>query len=245
MGVSTKSKSYGGFVTGLFNDSTNAANPINTNSLNRIFQIGNGTANNARSNAMTVLQNGNIGIGTVSPVVPLNFSAALGDKIALWSNGTTHYGFGIQPSLLQVYTESSGNDIAFGYGNSASFNENMRIKGNGDASLKGNLTVQSGMGIIRNISSVQLKKLSVAVAVNVTLAAGATTSINFSWPQTFSAGSIEAYVGNIISGAGGWAEVIMSVINITTTGGTLYINNPRTVSWSPNYTVNIIGIGPQ
>jgi len=135
MGYETKSKHYSGLVIGVYNDSANAASATSINSLNRIFQIGNGTADNARSNAMTVLQNGNVGIGTVSPVVPLNFSSGTGDKIALWTNGTTHYGFGIQPSLMQVYSESSGTDIAFGYGSSASFNENIRFRGNGFAGI--------------------------------------------------------------------------------------------------------------
>ncbi len=67
LGYFTESKSYGGTVVGIFNDSTNAASPTSTNPLNRIFQIGNGTANNARSNAMTVLGNGNIGIGNLTP----------------------------------------------------------------------------------------------------------------------------------------------------------------------------------
>lgn len=213
---------------------------------NAVSDIAFGYGNSASfTENVRVKGNGNVGIGTPNPIVPLNFAATLGDKIALWTNGTTHYGFGIQASLLQVYTESSGNDIAFGYGNSASFTENMRIKGNGDESLKGSLTVQNGMGIIRNTSATQLKKQSTAVVVNVTIGAGATTSIAFTWPQTFSAGSIEAYVGNITGGGGGWAEVIMSVTNVTTTGGTLYVNNPRAASWSPNFTVNIIGIGPQ
>ena len=213
---------------------------------NAVSDIAFGYGNSASfTENVRIKGNGNVGIGTANPIVPLNFASSLGDKIALWTNGTTHYGFGIQASLLQVYTESSGNDIAFGYGSSASFTETMRIKGNGDAAAKGNLTVQNGMGIIRNTSATQLKKLSTAVLVNITIAAGATTSIAFTWPQAFSAGSIEAYVGNVASGGGGWAEVIMSVTNITTTGGTLYVNNPRTGSWSPNFTVNIIGIGPQ
>jgi hypothetical protein len=71
MGYKTISKSYGGFVTGLLNDSTNAANPSGINPLNRIFQIGNGTFETARSNAMTVLQNGNTGIGTTTPAYML------------------------------------------------------------------------------------------------------------------------------------------------------------------------------
>jgi hypothetical protein len=130
-GYFTKSKSFGGFAAGIFNDTTNAASPTGINALNRIFQIGNGLSEIARGNAMTVLQNGNIGIGEVNPTVPLNFTSTLGDKISLWGNGINHYGFGIQPSLLQVYTLDAGNDIVFGYGNSAALTENVRFKGNG------------------------------------------------------------------------------------------------------------------
>jgi hypothetical protein len=135
IGYFIKSKSFGGFVTGLYNDTTNAASPTSINSLNRIFQIGNGTADNVRSNAMTVLQNGNIGIGELIPTSPLNFASTVGDKIALWGNGANHYGLGIQASLMQVYTMDAGNDIAFGYGNSAAFTENVRIKGNGNVGI--------------------------------------------------------------------------------------------------------------
>lgn len=130
-GYLLSSKSYGGFVTGLFNDSTNAASSASINSLNRVFQVGNGTAGNARSNALTILQNGNIGIGELNPAVPLNFTSSTGNKIALWGNGASHYGLGIQASLLQMYTMDNSNDIAFGYGSSSAFSENMRIKGNG------------------------------------------------------------------------------------------------------------------
>lgn len=66
-GYSTRSKSYSDFSIGTYNDSTNAPNAITFNSLNRIFEIGNGTADNARSNAMTILFNGNTGIGSLNP----------------------------------------------------------------------------------------------------------------------------------------------------------------------------------
>ena len=58
MGNATISKSAGSLAIGRYNDTTN---------INRLFEIGNGTANNSRSNAMTVLTNGNIGIGTIEP----------------------------------------------------------------------------------------------------------------------------------------------------------------------------------
>ena len=178
LGYSTKSKSFAGLTIGLYNDSTNAADPFNNNSLNRIFQIGNGTADNARSNAMTVLQNGNIGIGELNPTSPLNFASTLGDKIALWGNGSNHYGLGIQPSLLQLYTMDGSNDIAFGYGSSASLTENVRFKGNGNVGIgtnnpnaKLNIT---GSETTANGLAVGLQLTNTASTNSWTLRAGAT-----------------------------------------------------------------------
>ena len=69
MGEGNKSKSYGGAVIGTYNDSTNATSSTAYSSTNRAFQIGVGTADNARSNAMTVLFSGKTtlnkyGVGT-------------------------------------------------------------------------------------------------------------------------------------------------------------------------------------
>jgi hypothetical protein len=84
-----------------------------------------------------VKENGNVGIGNPAPGFPLNFSATLGDKISLWGNSGSHYGFGIQSNLLQIHTDGAGSDIAFGYGSSSSFNEKFRLKGNGAWVLNG------------------------------------------------------------------------------------------------------------
>jgi Head domain of trimeric autotransporter adhesin len=135
LGYYTKSKHFSGLVIGTYNDSSNSPNPSNINQGNRLFQIGNGSADNARSNAMTVLQNGNIGIGETNPVVPLNFNNSSGGKISLWGTSGNQYGFGIQASLLQIYTDISNSDIAFGHGNSGSFTEKVRIKGNGNMGI--------------------------------------------------------------------------------------------------------------
>jgi hypothetical protein len=78
---------------------------------------------------------GNVGIGTTTPGFPLSFAPTLGDKISLWSNSTNSYGFGIQGSLLQIHTDISAADIAFGYGSSVAFTEVMRIKGNGNVGI--------------------------------------------------------------------------------------------------------------
>ncbi|MFL5788780.1 MAG: tail fiber domain-containing protein [Flavisolibacter sp.] len=74
----------------------------------------------------------NVGIHTNAPGFPLNFDDLLGDKISLWGNAGNHYGFGIQSQTLQIHTDISSSDVAFGYGSSAAFTETARIRGNGD-----------------------------------------------------------------------------------------------------------------
>src|SRR5687767_13631667 len=87
--------------------------------------------NNGNQTRMIIANNGFVGIGPNTPGFPLSFSPVTGDKISLWSNSSNSYGFGIQSSLLQIHTDVSGADIAFGYGSSSAFTERMRIKGNG------------------------------------------------------------------------------------------------------------------
>ena len=78
----------------------------------------------------------NLGINNLTPQFPLSFNGNLGDKISLWTDGSpTHYGFGIQSGLFQIFSKTSLDDIAFGYGSSNAFTENMRIKGNGNVGI--------------------------------------------------------------------------------------------------------------
>ncbi len=73
MGLFTKSKSYAGLVIGMNNDSTGTTE-VSVSPTSRLFQIGNGESDNSRSNAMTVLYNGNIGIGTTAPEAKLDIN---------------------------------------------------------------------------------------------------------------------------------------------------------------------------
>ena len=82
-----------------------------------------------------ITPDGLVGIGTTTPGFPLNMSNAFGDKIALWGNSGNSSGFGIQNNLLQIHTDASAGDIAFGYGSSAAMTETMRIKGNGNVGI--------------------------------------------------------------------------------------------------------------
>lgn len=77
-----------------------------------------------------------VGIGNSNPVSPLSFPSATGDKISLWGlTALNSFGFGVQNNLLQMYSATSADDIAFGIGGSFSFTERMRIKGNGNVGI--------------------------------------------------------------------------------------------------------------
>jgi Head domain of trimeric autotransporter adhesin len=175
MGYQTNSKALGSFVIGNNNDITDNPDPNNPLPLDRIFQIGNGDFSSVRTNALTVLRNGNMGIGTSTPAnkltvsgnaditghlgigvssssFPLSFSNTLGDKISLSGTSGSHYGFGIQSNLLQIHTDGVTSDIAFGYGSSGSFTEKFRIKGTGALAINGN-TGAAGQVIKSNGSS--------------------------------------------------------------------------------------------
>ena len=72
MGYSITAQS--GYETTIGNYNTNYT-PNNTNSFNaldRLFVIGNGTSDNSRSNALTLLKNGNLGLGFDTPNVRLH-----------------------------------------------------------------------------------------------------------------------------------------------------------------------------
>ncbi len=88
--------------------------------------------NNGNQVKVVIDYSGRLGIGTTTPLAPLSINTNAGDKISLWSDGTsTYYGLGVQAALMQIFTKTSGDDIAFGYGNSINMTENMRIRGNG------------------------------------------------------------------------------------------------------------------
>lgn len=78
---------------------------------------------------------GNVGIGEANPGFPLNFGTGNGDRISLSGNSGSSYGFGILSSVLQIHSDTSGADIAFGYGSSAAMTETMRVKGNGNVGI--------------------------------------------------------------------------------------------------------------
>ena len=89
--------------------------------------------------------NNNLGLGgSTTPGFPLTFGNVLGDKISLWGQSGNSYGFGIQGGLLQIHTDGSAGDIAFGYGSSAAMTETMRIRGSGRVEVRGGILARGG-----------------------------------------------------------------------------------------------------
>jgi hypothetical protein len=90
---------------------------------------------NGNVNRMFLGSNGNVGIGTVTPNAPLSFPAVLGSKITLYPGASGDVGLGVQGNLLQIYSDYAGAAVAFGYGGSNSFHENMRVEGSGNVGI--------------------------------------------------------------------------------------------------------------
>ncbi len=114
-----------------------AANNATLQSYSAASTAGNLLLNPAGGNVLLNPVSGNVGIGMTNPGFPLNFPNTLGDKISLYGNTGSTYGFGIQGSLLQIHTDSPGSDVSFGYGSSVSMTETMRISGSGNLTVRG------------------------------------------------------------------------------------------------------------
>ncbi len=139
IGYYTTAKAFNSFSAGIYNDNTDNPNPNVLASVDRIFQIGNGSFS-TRSNAFTVLRNGNTGIGTISPNAPLQFANSVANKkIVLWENANNDhefYGFGVNGSTLRYQTASAGDDHVFYSALDPGFSiEIMRMKGNGNVGI--------------------------------------------------------------------------------------------------------------
>lgn len=126
-GLSSTAVNDGCFVVGKYNDLT---------TVNSIFEVGNGQNGVQRSNALTVLENGNMGIGINAPTNPLTFTTSIGKKISLFPGSIGDAGMGIFPNEFRQYADNPNADITFGYDDFTNgFKENMRIKGNGNVGI--------------------------------------------------------------------------------------------------------------
>ncbi|HEV7781498.1 MAG TPA: hypothetical protein VGO58_09535 [Chitinophagaceae bacterium] len=124
-------------------------------------------------------------------------------------------------------------------------NPDEKLHVQGDGKFSGDIFVHNNKGIVRSTVSTQQKILHANVTVNIPgMAANASTTIAVIWPESFSNVPV-AFVGNIVTAIGGWAEVDMSLSSVTATGATLWIHNTNGAVQNKNFTVNIIAIGSE
>lgn len=132
-------------------DGTQGVNKVLTSDANGVasWQLPSAQTNFWTASGNNIYNNntGFVGIGTNAPTAPLSFASLLGKKIVLYGDGNAvHYGMGIQSALLQLYTDASNSNIAFGYGSSNSFTERVRIINNGTEGMivNGRLHLKNG-----------------------------------------------------------------------------------------------------
>jgi len=241
-GLGTISNAFGSMAIGTYNDTLPAiANFIYD--FDPAFMIGNGKSNTNRSNAMTVLFNGNVGIGTMEPLAKMHLRGAGVNNQMILENSVTN-------STLRLSNDGGAGGAYAGTTSNHAFslvsNNAVRavITNNGTIDVKNNLTVQNGKGIIRNADDIQQKKLTTTVTVSGGFNAGETKTFGITWPESFG-GAPDAFVGNIVSGTGGWAEMTLTITSATAGGAILYVYNSQNNAVNPNFTIKIIGIGPQ
>ncbi|NOT52462.1 MAG: hypothetical protein HOP10_14425 [Chitinophagaceae bacterium] len=149
MGVFSIAKSSNSLVIGRYNDTT---------ATNRLFEIGNGNANNARSNAMTVLENGNIGIGTTNPHALLQFAnTAVNRKLILYetvNNDHQYYGFGINGGMLRYQVDDVSSEHTFFAATGAGTSQYVfAVHGDGNIFAPGIFTSTSDARLKKNITA--------------------------------------------------------------------------------------------
>ena len=86
---------------------------------------------------------------TGNTVEPLKFDPTLGKKIILYPGATGDVGLAVQGNLLQIFSDNPNADVAFGYDQSGTFYERLRVKANGAIAVNGD-PGQSGQVLTSN-----------------------------------------------------------------------------------------------
>ncbi len=132
MGEFLYAKARSATTIGMYNDYADSPDPNTEQPDDRIFQIGNGSFFGGSRNAITVLRNGNTGIGTVNPIRPLSFPASLGEKILLYPGGAGEVGIGVYGNELRLHCDNPGSKVSFGtQTNAGVFTELAKAEANG------------------------------------------------------------------------------------------------------------------
>ena len=210
-GNGTEAKADGSFASGFFNDITDNPTWDAPLATDRIFQVGNGTGAGSRSNAITILRNGNMGIGHLTPNRPLSFPATLGEKILLYPGPNGEVGIGVYGNELRLHSDNAGAAVSFGtQTNAGVFTEAGRFQLSGGTALRVNgsiwangTTYASDARFKKNISTIEncLEKILQLRGVRYEMMTDEYPSKNFSKEKQVGllAQEVETVVPEIVS----------------------------------------------
>lgn len=202
---------------------------------------------------------GNVAIGNAGFTERLNVDGNIRSNVVAGTdfvvdrnNQNTGNFLGSDPSLMfggllsgeGIASKRTAGDRQYGMDFYTGTARRLSILNSGNVEVVNNLTVNGGKGIIRLTDGSQQKKLTTNVPVNISLAAYETKSIAVNFAESFTA-LPDVMVGSVISGTGGWAEVVMTVLNNNNSSCTLYVYNPSPGSRSVNFSIKLVAIGPQ
>lgn len=167
-----------------------------------------GTTSNEQAlvEQISILNNGNVGIGMIAPAYDLD--------VAGYTRFNGNVGFGMNPSAsydLSVlgYSRFYGDLRIDGI-----LNPNNALSIGNNTTIEGTLTVQNGKGIVRSTSSTQMKIKRMNVLFNyVDLGPGVTVYSGFlDLAEDYSAVTITS--GQNVVGYGDWAKLMIVACNV-------------------------------
>ena len=176
---------------------------------------------------LSLLDNGNLGLGVANPTSKLSFAAALGKKISLYPGATGDVGFAVSGNRLQIYSDNPNADVALGYDAAGTFNERFAFKPNGAMAVNGN-TGAAGQVLQSNgagAAATWVNPTSVTYA-NV-LSATSTTAIGRSAgdpPVTIPDMSLTFTVPGNASAIVTFSMPVIATVCFACTGGTAYLD---------------------
>ena len=103
----------------------------------------------APDNHLYINTDGKIGIGSNVPGSRLSFANVVEPKISLWDGGDHDYGFGVSSLQLNYHVGGTTADhVFYANGDNGDGTELMRIKGNGNLNVQGNITLADDRDIL-------------------------------------------------------------------------------------------------
>ncbi|WP_420148264.1 tail fiber domain-containing protein [Spirosoma sp.] len=165
LGYGVKAGAMAAVTLGRYNDISDNPDQSVTFTYDRIFQVGNGSGTNDRRNALTILRNGNIGIG--NNVLEPEYRLDVGSRMRIRHNGSLSAGIDFNNegnSAMVFFGARSDNESAglYFYDGANSGNWRFWVNKNGNGYLNGNLIQTSDRRLKRDIQPLRNSFLRLA-----------------------------------------------------------------------------------